>query len=157
MAAKRSPWYHHLHFKKREKGRTGELQAGEPQLHAWEDYGADLPGRDIKVMPNNQNCIHRHCKILRNAPLLICCLLCRVIKGELLNGRRIVPVVALDCSSSPNTFWNTSEEMFIITNSFCTASPYSLPKRQGMGFISKYFIYEKNGRAIWLETLDHES
>ena len=30
----------------RKKGRPGELQAGEPHLRAWEDHGADPPGRD---------------------------------------------------------------------------------------------------------------
>lgn len=37
------------HLQERGKGGPGELQAGEHHLCAWEDHGADPPGRDAKA------------------------------------------------------------------------------------------------------------
>jgi len=35
--------------RKEERRKPEELQAGQPHLCAWEDHGADLPGRDVKM------------------------------------------------------------------------------------------------------------
>lgn len=40
---------HHFHFYGTEKGRSGKLQASEPLIYAWENHGADHPGRNVKA------------------------------------------------------------------------------------------------------------
>ena len=39
----------HFHLQEREEGGHGELQAGEPQLCAWEDCGTGPPRRHVKA------------------------------------------------------------------------------------------------------------
>lgn len=38
-----------LSFKKNGKKKTGELQAGEPRLFTWVDYGADPPANYVRT------------------------------------------------------------------------------------------------------------
>lgn len=46
---------HYMHLQDRQKGWSGELQAGQQHWSPWEDYGANPPGSYFQVHERQEN------------------------------------------------------------------------------------------------------